>query len=75
MGVFGMARTTGTPSRRCFSIRAVGIAAAMEMIVCSEVTAPPISPRRPSMSCGFTPMTTMPARSTASALSSVVRIP
>ena len=75
IGVFGIARTTGTPSLRCSSMRAVGIAAAMETTVCSEVTAPAISPSSPSMSCGFTPMTTMPAPCTASALSSVALIP
>ena len=34
-GVFGIARTTGTPSATCRSILAVGIAAATESTVCS----------------------------------------
>ena len=50
MGVFGIARTTGTRSLRCFSIRAVGIAAAIETTVCSAVTTPEMSPRSDSMS-------------------------
>ena len=75
IGVFGIARTTGTRSLRCFSISAVGIAAAIETTVCSAVTVPEMSPSSVSMSCGFTPMTTIPAPSTASALAVVVRIP
>ncbi len=75
MGVFGIARTTGTPSARCLSMSAVGIAAAIEMTVCSGVKVPAMSPSRLSMSCGFTPMTTMPAPSAASAFASVVLMP
>ena len=75
MGVFGIALTTGTPSPRRSSMSAVGMAATMETTVCSGVTAAPISPSRPSMSCGLTPRTTMSAPSTASALSSVVLTP
>ena len=57
-GVFGIARTTGTRSASRLSIRDVGIAAATERTVCSGRISVPISPRRPSMSCGLTAMTT-----------------
>ena len=53
-GVFGIARTTGTPSASRRSIAAVGIAAATESTVCSGVSSPPISPSKASMSCGLT---------------------
>jgi hypothetical protein len=75
IGVLGIARTTGTPSLRCPSMSVVGIAAAIERTVWSEVTTPAISPSKPSMSWGFTPITTIPAPSTAFALSSVVFTP
>ena len=42
-GVFGIARTTGTPAARCLSMAAVGIAAAIESTVCSVARMPPIS--------------------------------
>jgi hypothetical protein len=69
--VFGIARTTGTPDESRFSISEVGIAAAMESTVCSGRSRPPISPSRPSMSCGFTAMTTSAAPAAASWFESV----
>src|SRR5262245_14551444 len=74
-GVFGIARSTGTPSERCFSIWAVGIAAATERTVCSAVRRLPTSPSRTSKSCGLTAMTTKPAPETASVFESVVSTP
>jgi hypothetical protein len=73
--VFGIARTTGTPGARWRSIEDVGIAAAIESTVCSGTISGPISPSRFSMSCGFTAITTTPARATASAFASVTTMP
>ena len=42
-GVFGIARTTGTPSASCASIAAVEMAAATESTVCFGVSDEPIS--------------------------------
>ena len=74
-GVFGIARTTGTPGARCRSSAAVGIAAAIESTVCSGCTSVPISPSRVSMSCGFTAITTRAAPAAASAFERVAATP
>src|SRR5579884_4412403 len=74
-GAFGIARTTGTPSARCRSIVAVGIAAATESTVCAGVSRWPISPSSVSMSCGFTASTTTSAPLIAAALSVVASTP
>ncbi len=74
-GVFGIARTTGTLSVRCRSIAAVGIAAAIVSTVCSGWISGPISPRRVSMSCGLTAITTRAAPATASAFDRVASMP
>ena len=74
-GVFGIARSTGTPSVRCFSICAVGIAAATESTVWSGESSPPISPSSTSKSCGLTAITMNAAPATASAFESVVSTP
>ena len=73
-GVFGIARTTGTPGPRDRSTTAVGIAAAIVSTVCSGESRPPTSPRRTSRSCGFTAITISAAPLAASAFESVVRI-
>ena len=67
-GVFGIARTTGTPAARWRSIVAVGVAAATVRTVCSGVIAVPISPSSASMSCGLTATTTSAAPAAASTL-------
>ena len=74
-GVFGIARTTGTPAARWRSISAVGIAAATESTVWSDEISGPISPSRVSMSCGFTASTTSAAPLAASPFESVATIP
>ena len=74
-GVFGIARTTGTPAASCRSIAAVGIAAAIESTVCSGGSRPPTSPSSASMSCGLTAMTTSAAPAAASAFESVAAMP
>ena len=71
-GVFGIARSTGTPSFRCFSICAVGIAAATESTVWSDEMIPPTSPSSTSKSCGLTAITMKAAPETASLFESVV---
>jgi hypothetical protein len=74
-GVFGIARTTGTPDARWRSIFAVGIAAAIESTVCSgEITVATLLSSA-SMSCGFTATTTSAAPAAASSLEVVVAIP
>ena len=74
-GVFGIARTTGTSSPRCRSIRAVVIAAATESTVWSAVSRWPISPSSVSMSCGLTASTTTSAPLIASAFEVVASTP
>ena len=74
-GVFGIARTTGTPLPRWRSIVAVGIAAAIESTVCSGWISGPISPSSASMSCGLTAITTSAAPAAASAFERVTSIP
>ncbi len=74
-GVFGIARTTGTPGDNLLSIRDVGMAAAIVSTVCSGRMRPPISPSRPSMSCGFTATTTSAAPAEASRFDSVAATP
>ena len=74
-GVFGIARTTGTPAESLLSMRDVGIAAATESTVCSGRMSVPISPRSPSMSCGLTAMTTSAAPAAASWFESVASTP
>ena len=74
-GVFGIARTTGTPAESRLSMRAVGIAAATDSTVCSGRTSVPISPSRPSMSCGFTAITISAAPAAASWFESVASTP
>ena len=74
-GVFGIARTTGTPSPRWRSIAAVGIAAAIERTVCSGWISGPISPSSVSMSCGLTAITTSAAPAAASEFESVTCMP
>src|SRR5829696_4738125 len=73
--VFGIARTTGTPSPSRPSMRLVGIAAAIVMTVCSFVSVLPTSARSDSMSCGFTAMTTTLAPAAASTFERVVSMP
>ena len=74
-GAFGIARTTGTPSATRASICAVGMAAAIDRIVCSTVSSGPTSASSASMSCGFTATTTSSAFATAAALSVVASTP
>ena len=74
-GVFGIARTTGTPSPRWRSMAAVGIAAAIERTVCSGWISGPISPSSVSMSCGLTAITTSAAPAAASEFESVTWMP
>ena len=73
--MFGIARTTGTPSAIRRSIATVGIAAAIESTVCSGVSRPPTSPSSASMSCGLTEMTTRAAPATASPFERVAVMP
>jgi hypothetical protein len=74
-GVFGIARTTGTPAPRWRSIAAVGIAAAIESTVCSGWISGPISPSSVSMSCGLTAITIRAAPRAASVFDSVTAMP
>ena len=74
-GVFGIARTTRTPSETACSIVAVSKPAAIEMRSVPGLSRSPISRSTLSRICGLTLSTTTLARSAALALSTVTSIP
>src|ERR1051325_158425 len=74
-GVLGIARTTGTPSLRCFSMTAVLTDDAAEIRSCEAVSRGPTSRRTGTTCCGLTVSRTTFAPSTASALDAEARTP